>query len=226
MKVTSQVLAPSYPIPYSRTFAIKHIPHKRIFDVVFSLLALVFLFPLCLIIMIAIRLTSRGKALYAQERIGRRGKVFKCYKFRSMYQDADKRLESLLKDDSALQEEWRRSFKLKNDPRITFIGQLLRKTSLDEIPQFWNVFKGDLSVVGPRPVVKEEINLQYGPKAPKILSIRPGITGLWQVSGRSNTSYKARIKLDEFYVDNQTFLFDLKLILKTIPCMIRTKGAY
>jgi undecaprenyl-phosphate galactose phosphotransferase len=176
--------------------------------------------------LLAIRLTSKGKAIYSHERIGRGGKPFNCYKFRTMYRNADQRLQEILESDPQLREEWQKSFKLKNDPRITPIGKILRKTSFDELPQFWNVLKGDLSIVGPRPVVKEEINQYFGVKAYKILSVRPGITGLWQVSGRSDTSYETRIHLDEKYVDNHSLLLDLKLVLKTIPCMVRSKGAY
>ena len=143
-----------------------------------------------------------------------------------MYRDADKRLKEILEADPELQDEWNKTYKLKKDPRITLIGRLLRRTSLDELPQFWNVLKGDLSVVGPRPVVQEEINQHFGVKAYKILSIRPGITGIWQVSGRNDTSYETRIKMDEQYVDKHSLLLDLKLVLMTIPCMISSRGAY
>lgn len=205
---------------------IKHVPIKRMFDVIFSLTVLITLAPLFLLLMLLIRLFSRGPSIYSHERIGRGGKPFHCYKFRTMYSDADARLKELLKTDSALQKEWNASRKLKNDPRITPIGNWLRKTSLDELPQFWNVLKGDLSVVGPRPVVQEEVLLYLGTKASKILSVRPGLTGLWQVSGRSDTSYSRRIQLDEEYIDTHSFFLDIKLILKTIPSMILSKGAY
>ncbi len=208
-------------------YQIKHIPIKRIFDILFSLLVLIIGFPLFLFIGLLILCTSSSKVIYAHERIGRGGKVFRCYKFRTMYVDADARLKKILASDSKLKEEWERSFKLKQDPRITFIGSFLRKTSLDELPQFWNVLKGDLSVVGPRPVIKEEVNKYLGVKAAKILSIRPGLTGLWQVSGRSDIEcYKKRTELDEYYVDHQSLLLDLKLIAKTIPAMLSSKGAY
>jgi exopolysaccharide production protein ExoY len=205
---------------------IKHVPIKRIFDVIFSTFALTIFLPVYLIIALAILLTSKGKVFFVQERIGRGGHTFKCLKFRTMYPDADKRLDTILQKDPTLKVEWLRQRKLKNDPRITPIGSFLRKTSLDELPQFWNVLKGDLSVVGPRPVVHDEIVNHYGMKAAKILSIRPGITGIWQVSGRSDTSYSTRIKLDEKYVDNHSISLDLKLIMRTIPKMINTKGAY
>jgi undecaprenyl-phosphate galactose phosphotransferase len=144
-----------------------------------------------------------------------------------MYRDADNRLKELLIFNPGIRKEWESSYKLKNDPRITPVGAFLRKTSLDELPQFWNVLKGDLSIVGPRPVVKAEMEQHLGIKAYKILSIRPGLTGLWQVSGRSDIQcYEKRIELDEYYVDNRTIGLDLKLIAKTIPVMLFSKGAY
>ena len=208
-------------------YEIKHIPIKRGFDIVFSLSCLILGLPLFFFIGLLIFLASPGSILYSHERIGRGGKPFRCYKFRTMYVDADQRLQEILANNSQLRQEWESSFKLKQDPRITPMGAFLRKTSLDELPQFWNVLKGDLSVVGPRPVVKEEIDKYFGVKAYKILSIRPGLTGFWQVSGRSDiSSYEKRIQLDELYIDNHSFLGDLKLIAKTIPAMLSSKGAY
>lgn len=208
-------------------YKIRHIPVKRCFDLLFSFLCLIIGFPLFLLIAALIFVTSPGKVIYSHERIGRGGKPFRCFKFRSMYPNADQRLKQVLQDNPDLKKEWGATFKLKKDPRVTPFGLFLRKTSLDELPQFWNVFKGDLSVVGPRPVVKEEIEKFYCVKAYKILSIRPGLTGPWQVSGRSDlNSYQKRIALDEFYIDNQSFLLDLKLIAKTIPAMLSSKGAY
>lgn len=206
---------------------IKHIPVKRGFDILFSLLCLTLGAPVYFLIALLILITSPGKLIYSQERIGRGGKTFRCYKFRSMYMNADQRLKDILAAHPHLQEEWKKNYKLKNDPRITPFGAFLRKTSLDELPQFWNVLKGDLSVVGPRPVVKDEIIKYYHVKAYKILSIRPGLTGIWQVSGRSDIqSYETRIQMDEHYVDNHSFLLDIKLIAKTIPTMLFSKGAY
>lgn len=206
---------------------IKHIPVKRGFDIFFSLCCLIIGFPLYFFIALGIFITSPGKVIYSHERVGRGGKPFRCYKFRSMHKNADQRLKDILNTHPHLKEEWEKNFKLKRDPRITRFGALLRKTSLDELPQFWNVLKGDLSVVGPRPVVKDEIIKYYHVKAYKILSIRPGLTGIWQVSGRSNIpSYETRIQMDEHYVDNHSFLLDMKLIAKTIPAMLFSKGAY
>lgn len=199
---------------------------KRVFDVCFSLGAIILLFPLLILIALLIRLTSPGKAIFYQERIGRGGVLFRCYKFRTMYEDAETILKEILENDYEKQQEWNETHKLKNDPRITSIGAFLRKTSLDELPQFWNVLKGDLSVVGPRPVVYQEIIRHFGSRAGKIFSIRPGITGLWQISGRSDISYAQRLALDEYYVDHQAWIIDLKIIFQTIPSMIFKKGAY
>lgn len=205
---------------------VRHIPWKRVFDILFSIFFITVAFPIYLLLFILVKFSSKGPAVYSHERIGRGGKPFRCYKFRSMYPDADARLDEILKSCPEKRAEWESTHKLKNDPRITKIGAFLRKTSLDELPQFWNVLKGDLSVVGPRPVVKNEILNHFGPKAGKILSIRPGLTGIWQVSGRSNTCYRERIRLDEHYVDNYSFVGDIKLIFKTVPQMIFSKGAY
>ena len=209
-----------------RRWAIVHTPFKRIFDILFSVGVLIIASPLLFMISIIIALSSRGPIFYAQERIGRGGVTFKCFKFRSMYQDADKRLQEILNSDTTLLNEWKQTHKLKNDPRITPVGKFLRRTSLDELPQFWNVIKGDLSVVGPRPVVKEEILNHFGEKACTIFSVRPGITGLWQISGRSNTCYNRRIALDEAYVKERSVIQDMKIIALTIPRMISRNGAY
>lgn len=205
---------------------IKRSPFKRLFDILFSSTALICCVPLFSVIAAAIVISSRGKVFYSHERIGRGGKPFRCYKFRSMYPDADDRLQDLLKSNPEMREEWIQSRKLKQDPRVMPIGKFLRKTSMDELPQFWNVLKGDLSIVGPRPLVSAEVIGYLGDKAAKILSVRPGLTCIWQVSGRSDVSYSKRIQLDEEYIDNQSFLLDVKLILKTIPSMLFSKGAY
>lgn len=229
MEDTSQLIRQATTfadIAHSFDCKIKHIPLKRAFDIVFSTLALIIGFPIFVCIAIAIRLTSRGKIIYSHERLGRGGKPFRCYKFRTMRKDADARLKALLESNPDMRFEWEQKRKLTHDPRITFIGGFLRKTSLDELPQFWNVLKGDLSIVGPRPVVRAEIEKYYGTKASKILSVRPGLTGIWQVSGRNDTSYLTRVFMDERYVDNQNMMLDVKLVLKTIPAMMTSKGAY
>lgn len=205
---------------------IRHNFVKRTFDILFSCFALFISLPLFLIISLLVALTSKGKIIYGHERIGRGGNRFYCYKFRTMYADANERLQELLQKDPEIRTEWERFYKLKNDPRITPVGRFLRKNSLDELPQFWNVLKGDLSVVGPRPVVLDELHKYFKERASLILTIRPGITGLWQVSGRSNISYEERISLDEEYVQNQSLFLDLKLIAKTLPAIFFSKGAY
>jgi undecaprenyl-phosphate galactose phosphotransferase len=199
---------------------------KRLFDLCFAAAALTIGAPLFLAIALLIKSTSRGPILYRQQRVGQRGRLFYCYKFRSMFRDADRRLHALLATDRQLRAEWRATFKLKSDPRITPIGKWLRRTSLDELPQFWNVLQGDLSVVGPRPVVPEEMRHYFGARTTKLLSVKPGLTGLWQVSGRNNTTYEERLALDERYVDTHNFWLDLKLIARTPFVMLCSRGAY
>lgn len=228
MEDTSNWPYGSQAIPLSEPFSceVRHIPLKRVFDILFSFFVLILAFPLFLLIAFAVRITSRGKTVYIQERIGRGGKPFNCYKFRTMHPDADARLKEILKNNPGMRNEWERSHKLKNDPRITFFGAFLRKSSLDELPQFWNVLRGDLSVVGPRPVVKIELETHMAGKADQILSIRPGLTGPWQISGRSDTGYEKRVELDLDYVRSQSLWGDVKIIVKTIPAMVYSKGAY
>ena len=199
---------------------------KRVFDIGFSIFAIIITLPITIPIAIIIKLTDGGDIIYGHERVGKDGKKFKVLKFRSMYMDADKKLKEILENDPKAREEWEKTFKLKNDPRITPIGKFLRKTSLDELPQFINVLRGDMSVVGPRPVVEEELIKYYKDKADMYKSVKPGVTGYWQVEGRSDTDYAERIKMDEYYIKNQSFLLDLKIILKTIKVMITGKGAY
>lgn len=228
MNDTNPMALPAQSLDFTQPFecVVNHNFWKRTFDIVFSLFVLLIASPVLLLIALSIRFFSKGKIVYAHERIGRGGKSFHCLKFRTMYADADQRLIDILANNPEMRKEWEMTHKLKNDPRVTPIGKFLRKTSLDEFPQFINVLRGDLSVVGPRPVVRSEIQKHIGPKAGVILSVRPGITGLWQVSGRSDTSYTTRIHLDEKYIQEQSFLLDLKLICKTVPCMLWSKGAY
>ena len=199
---------------------------KRAFDIVFSIILLPFLLPIMAIIGIAIKLDSKGPIFFSHERIGHNGKSFKVLKFRSMYVDADRRLKEILESDPQARKEWERNFKLKNDPRVTKVGRFLRKTSLDELPQIFNVLLGQMSFVGPRPVVKKEIEKYYRDKAEFYFRVKPGITGLWQVSGRSDTDYDFRVKLDVWYVLNWSLWLDIILIFKTIKCVIKGEGAY
>lgn len=197
---------------------------KSRFDRAMSGLAIICLAPFLIVLALLVRMTGRS-VIYAQERVGKNGELFKCYKFRTMYPDAENRLKQLLSSNAELKSEWDTHFKLKNDPRITPIGRFLRKTSLDELPQLWNIWRGDMSVVGPRPVVVDELYL-YGAKASRYISVKPGLTGLWQVSGRNDLTYDERVKLDADYVDNLSFALDCKIILKTFAVMVTQKGAY
>lgn len=198
---------------------------KRGFDILISFLAMPVLIPLFFIISAAIMLETPGAAIYAHERIGKNGKPFRCYKFRTMYRDAEEKLKVILESDEVLREEWAKCWKLKDDPRVTRMGRILRRTSLDELPQIWNVIKGEMSVIGPRPYLPREIK-EIGDSYSIISSTKPGITGLWQVSGRSNTGYDYRIKLDTWYVMNWSLWLDVAIIFKTIKVVLKAEGAY
>jgi lipopolysaccharide/colanic/teichoic acid biosynthesis glycosyltransferase len=193
----------------------------------FSLSVLILFLPLYLLLVILIAISSPGPIFYVQERVGRNYKPFGCIKFRTMVENADELLLDIMEKSPHLREEFEDNFKLKQDPRLTWIGRFLRLTSLDESPQFWNVLKGDMSVVGPRPLVPEELP-KYGRHMDKILTIRPGITGLWQVSGRNDIPYPHRVQIDVYYVNFRNFWLDLWLIVKTIGVIVSTKnnGAY
>ena len=197
---------------------------KRVLDTIAALIAFAIVSPLFIIIPIIIRLTSPGPVFYSQKRVGRNGKQIKVRKFRSMYSDADDGLKFLLAQDPAAAKEWEENFKLKKDPRITPFGAFLRKTSLDELPQLFNVFMGQMSLIGPRPIVEEEIR-HYGEYYSTVNSVRPGITGLWQVSGRSDTDYTRRVALDMYYVLNWSPWIDLWIIIRTFFVVILMRGA-
>jgi len=197
---------------------------KRFFDVVVAGTLLLLLSPLFAYLSWRIR-QGGGSAVYAHPRVGREGRLFNCLKFRTMVPHADKVLRELLANDDAVRVEWERDFKLRNDPRITPIGEFLRKTSLDELPQLWNVLNGEMSLVGPRPVVEAELE-RYGDLVDYYLEARPGITGLWQISGRSNIEYSDRVNLDAWYVQNWSVWYDLVILLKTVRVVLRCEGAY
>ena len=200
---------------------------KTIFDLFFSLIILIAGFPIFIIIALLIKLSSRGPIFFLQERIGKNKKSFNCIKFRTMHPEAEDILENIMTNNEELRKEFEETHKLKNDPRITNIGKFLRKTSLDEIPQFLNVIKMEMSIIGPRPIVKNEIQ-KYGESYNKVISLKPGITGLWQVSGRNNLSYKRRVNLDCLYVDNMSPLIDLRIIIRTFGVIFfpNDRGAY
>jgi len=197
---------------------------KRLFDIIVSLLLLIFLSPLFAFLSWKIR-SSGGGAIFGHLRIGQHEKQFHCLKFRTMVENADEVLAQVLERDPDARTEWEQDFKLKNDPRITPIGQFLRETSLDELPQLWNVLKGDMSLVGPRPIIQEELK-RYGNQAGYYLEARPGITGLWQISGRNDTGYEDRVALDCWYVRNWSLWYDLVVLFKTVRVVLKKEGAY
>lgn len=198
---------------------------KRAIDVVGALLALVFLSPLLLLCSILILVRDPGPLLFTQQRLGKDGRLFRCYKFRSMIVNADQVLHTLLSSDARARLEWERLHKLKVDPRITKLGRFLRMSSIDELPQFLNVVKGDMSLVGPRPIVPEEA-VRYGRFLRNYLDVKPGLTGLWQVNGRNNTTYRRRIAFDIFYSKNRSFALDLWILGKTVPAILKREGSY
>lgn len=194
---------------------------KRVLDLVCSLLALVLGSPILLIVALAIRIDSKGPIVFGHMRIGKNGKPIKVYKFRTMYENASEIFENFSEEQKR---EYYINFKLDNDPRITKIGSFLRKTSLDELPQLINIIKGDMSIVGPRPIVEKEID-KYGIYANKMFSVVPGLTGYWQANGRSDTTYDERVQMDMYYIDNRSLLMDFKIILKTIVAVVKKDGA-
>jgi len=196
---------------------------KRVFDILFAATVLTVFFPLYLVIALLVWFSSHGSILYIHSRVGLNGRAFNCLKFRTMIHGADQALEDYLNACPISRAEYEASFKLKHDPRITRIGKFLRRTSLDELPQFWNVLIGDMSVVGPRPLVQAEL-IKYGSAIDKVLSVRPGIAGLWQVSGRNDIPYSRRVQMDASYIKRMSFWLDVHLILKTILVVIFPKG--
>jgi Undecaprenyl-phosphate galactose phosphotransferase WbaP len=198
---------------------------KRFIDLVATTIGGILLVPLFFYLAVAVKMSSRGPILYGHERIGRYGRRFKAWKFRTMFQNSNLVLDQYLEDNPDLKEEWERDHKLRYDPRVTRIGRFLRKTSLDELPQLWNVVRGDMSLVGPRPIVTDEI-VKYGQYYGLYTMVKPGITGLWQVSGRNNTTYDERVQLDAYYVRNWSPWVDVFLLLKTIRIVLFARGAY
>ena len=200
---------------------------KRIGDIVFSLIVLTLGSPIFILIAILVKLSSPGSVFYIQKRVGRNYREFGCIKFRTMYKDADDLLPNLLEKYPLMRKEFEKDFKLRQDPRITKLGRFLRRSSLDELPQFFNVLKGEMSVVGPRPIVINEIT-KYSLFMDEVISVRPGLTGLWQVSGRNNLSYKKRVELDLFYARNRNFILDLEIIILTLGVLLfpMDRGAF
>lgn len=194
---------------------------KRFADIVCSAIAIILLSPFFIIISIAIKATSKGPVIFVHKRVGKNGKKIGIYKFRSMVMNAEELIEKFTPEQK---EEFKKNFKLKNDPRITKIGKFLRETSLDELPQLFNILKGDLSIVGPRPIIEVETKI-YGKYKDMLLSVKPGLTGFWAANGRSDTSYKRRRAMEIYYVKNRSLLFDIKIIFKTVISVFKGDGA-
>jgi len=191
-----------------------------------AILLLPILLPIIGVIAFFIKRESPGPVFFSHMRVGKRGKLIPTLKFRSMYQDAEERLEELLESNSAIRKEWEKNFKLKDDPRVTKIGAIMRKTSLDELPQIFNVLRGEMNFVGPRPVIQKEIDQYYKEDAEYYFMVKPGITGLWQVSGRSNTDYDFRVATDKWYVSNWSLWLDIVILFKTVKTVLKREGAY
>jgi len=198
---------------------------KRILDIVFSVVALPVVLPVSALIALAIKLDSPGPVLVRVPRLGRGGSVFLMYKFRSMVENAHEILQQLLEAHPELRREFEATQKLKNDPRVTRVGRWLRRTSLDELPQIINVFRGEMSWVGPRAVPPPEISM-YGSQGEKVLTVRPGMTGLWQISGRADLPYQERVRLAVEYIDRMSLGLDLRIMFRTLPVMLKGYGAY
>jgi Undecaprenyl-phosphate galactose phosphotransferase WbaP len=199
---------------------------KRALDVLGAIVLAAVFAPLVLaIVLVALIRREPGSIIYKHRRIGQDGHAFECLKFRTMVPNAEQVLRELLECDPAIEAEWMRDHKLRCDPRVTRLGRFLRRTSLDELPQLWNVMRGDMSLVGPRPVIREEL-LRYGRNVRAYLSAKPGITGLWQIKGRNDTDYRRRVVLDTYYVRNQNLLLDLYILIKTTSVVLGGSGAY
>ena len=198
---------------------------KRIFDVIIASITLIVFLPLFAFVVLLLKLTDPGPVIFRHIRVGHGGLRFACFKFRSMVLDSDKVLKTLLESDPAARKEWDRTQKLANDPRITPVGKFLRQSSLDELPQLINVIRGDMSLVGPRPIVPSELT-RYGDKLSLYLLARPGITGIWQVSGRNDCGYDRRIEMDANYVRNWRFSTDFVILLRTLGAVLAQRGSY
>lgn len=208
--------------PTTQKSGVYHAYGKRVFDIVFALCLLPVLAPVVAILILIVR-RDGGNGLFGHVRVGHNGNAFRCWKIRTMVTGAEEKLQAYLRDNPAAAAEWERDRKLTNDPRITRLGAFLRKTSLDELPQIWNVLRGEMSFVGPRPIVQDEL-VKYGRGAPCYLAQKPGVTGLWQVSGRNDVSYHERVALDRQYGRRMTLALDLHIILKTASAVLGRTG--
>ena len=197
----------------------------RLLDIIIASSALIFLAPLLLLVAGLVYIVDPGPIFFAHRRIGRHGQTFPCLKYRSMVVDAEQRLKQLLLSSEEARAEWARDFKLRRDPRITAIGNFLRKSSIDELPQLINVLRGEMSIVGPRPIVAGEVE-RYGRYYAHYSAVKPGITGLWQISGRNNVSYRRRVALDVSYARNKCLGLDLRILVMTVPAVLMAKGSF
>ncbi len=199
---------------------------KRMIDIIGAIVGIIFLIPTTIAVCLARKISKedKGPVFYEQLRYGKNGKVFRLYKFRSMCIGADEKLKRYLEENEEIRKEFQKTHKLQNDPRITKIGNFLRKTSLDDLPQVINILKGEMSFVGPRPVVEKEVE-DYGKNKDKFLSVKPGLTGYWQVNGRSNTTYEERMEMELYYVDNCSLWLDIKIFFKTFITVFKKEGA-
>jgi exopolysaccharide production protein ExoY len=203
-------------------------PEEVLVEAVHWLLVLgiaLFILPLMIGIALAIRAHDGGPVFFRHRRVGRNGKAFYCMKFRTMSVDAEARLKELLATDPAARAEWARDFKLRHDPRVTPIGRFLRRSSLDELPQIFNLMRGEMNLVGPRPIVEAEI-VRYGWRYRHYCAVKPGITGLWQVSGRNDVSYRARVAMDRLYARRRCTLLDIRILAATLPAVVSKRGCY
>lgn len=206
--------------PHSGSIDFEHLFHATL-----AVVVLLFFLPVMLMVAAAVFFQDGGPVIFAHKRLGRNGKPFHCLKFRSMRVDAEARLAEVLAADPVAREEWARDHKLRRDPRVTRLGDFLRRSSLDELPQFFNVIRGDMSLVGPRPIVEGE-RAKYGRRFQAYCAVKPGITGLWQVSGRNDVSYRARVAMDTCYARKKNLGLDLYILFMTVPCVLRSRGSY
>lgn len=219
LRITSEI--PRIRRTNKETDRANYIKTKRVLDIIIASVGLVVLSPVFLLLSIIIKINSKGPTFFAHTRIGKDGKKFKMYKFRTMYENAEEMIKNFTPEQK---KEWEENFKLKEDPRITRIGRFLRKTSLDELPQIINIIKGDLSIIGPRPIVDKELE-KYGESKEKFLSVTPGLTGYWQANGRSDTSYNQRMKMELYYVDHISLNLDVQIFFKTFVSVLKKEGA-
>lgn len=208
-------------ITYEKTERVVYKAIKRLIDIILSLVAIVVLSPVFLIVALVVKIDSKGKVVFGHERIGKNMNRIRVYKFRTMYENSDEIFNNFTEEQKR---EYYINFKLDDDPRITRVGGFLRKTSLDELPQLINILKGDMSIVGPRPIVEKEIP-KYGEYIETVFSVLPGLTGYWQANGRSDTTYEERVEMDMYYIKNRSLIMDFKIILKTFISVIKKEGA-